>query len=69
MGAVVPHLPVLPWKGRVEERHRPASVTPAAGVVGGRLLKVRQLKNCHRRFIDLLIHIQCQLFIRNIKNY
>ena len=39
VGAVVPHLPILPWKGHVEERHRPASVTPAAGVVGGRWSK------------------------------
>ena len=31
MGAVVPHLSIISWRGCVEERPRPASVTSAGG--------------------------------------
>ena len=31
MGAVVPHLSILSWRGCVEERPRPASVASAGG--------------------------------------
>ena len=46
---IVPHLPIIPWKGRVEEKLRPASVTPAAGVVGagGQKLDITKIKRIY----------------------
>ena len=49
MGAVVPHLLIIPWKSHIEERPRPASVTPAAGVVGagGQKLDITKIKRIY----------------------